>query len=227
MHDPVFRLHTCIRLAGIALVAFGLPCSVRAAKPPRSRPSTGSVLRLVAAPRNDSPSVEPRYDAAEDSPGALLESIDQQNRLVTDLLETEVEHALREARASMSANPEGVEQTLKLELSRVLGSPELSPETRARLRRQLEAALRESARVANTKDILDRQREDAQAAALDRQRIANELVRKEEKIEQLMDRFNSLMAEGRYVAADEIGEVEIARLAPNCRLRNRPVSRLT
>ena len=36
-----------------------------------------------------------------------------------------------------------------------------------------------------------------------------------------MDRFNSLMDEGRYVAADEIGEQELARLAPNCRSRNR------
>ena len=225
MRHLTSRRHAGIRLAGFLLAALSCPCAGRAAKPGGSRPTSGSALRLVAAPHIDRPSATPLFDSDEERPGALLETIEQRNRLVTDALETEVDHALREARAQMSVNPAGVEQTLKLELSRILAAPELLPETRAKLRRRLESALRESARVANTKDILDRQREEAQAAAVDRLRIANGLVRKETKIKQLMDRFNSLMDEGRYVAADELGEVEVAGLAPSCPSPNRAASR--
>ncbi len=79
----------------------------------------------------------------------------------------------------------------------------------------MEAALRESSRRATTQDILDQQREVARATALDQQRVLNNLVRKEEKIKQLMDRFDSLMDGGRYVAADQIGEIEVADVAPD------------
>ncbi len=115
----------------------------------------------------------------------------------------------------MADNPEEVRQSLKLVMERVVKTPELKAEVRAQLRRQLEAALREASRVEVTKDTLDRQREVAEAASLDRMRIGQALVRKEEKVKQLMDRFNSLMEEGRYVAADEIGEMEVAHLDPN------------
>jgi hypothetical protein len=86
---------------------------------------------------------------------------------------------------------------------------------RFQLREKLASAIREGARVAMTKDILDRQAEEARAAALDRLRIASALERKQEKIKQLMDRFDSLMDEGRYLAADEIGEMEVAALDPD------------
>jgi len=154
------------------------------------------------------------YDPINDGEGRLLENIEQHNRLMTDLIRTETENALREARALMSSNPGAVEDSLKLMLGRVLAAPELRAETRAQLRGQLEAALRETARRATENDIIRQQEEVARAAALDRLQIANDLMRREEKLVQLFDRFNSLMAEGRYLAADELGETEIARLAP-------------
>ena len=60
-----------------------------------------------------------------------------------------------------------------------------------------------------TKDILDQQLQQAKAGLIDRQRITDGLARDQEKLKQLMDRFNSLMDEGRYVAADEIGEQQV------------------
>ncbi len=166
------------------------------------------------APTDDLEPALPAYDDVNEGEGRLLENIEQHNRLMTDLIRTEVEGALRAARARMDSDPASVEDDLKLMLGRVVRSPELKAEVRAQLRGQLEEALRESARRAATHDILRQQQEVARAAALDRLRIANNLIRKEEKIKQLMDRFNSLMEEGRYLAADQIGEMEVAQLAP-------------
>jgi len=173
------------------------------------RPTNDASDRITAAP------VVAVAHTSDDTPGRLLESIEQHNQVVSEMLDTEVEHALRDARAHMSTDPLAVEGSLKLELSRILAAPELSAEARARLRMQLEATLRESAQVAHTKEILDRQEAVARAAGLDRLRIADDLNRREEKLVQLMDRFDSLMAEGRYIAADELGETEVARLAPD------------
>ena len=161
------------------------------------------------APADDLGPALPAYDDVNEGEGRLLENIEQHNRLMTDLIRTEVEDALRAARARMASDPASVKDDLKLLMGRVVRSPELKAEVRAQLRGQLEEALRESARRAATFDILRQQQEVARAAALDRLRIANNLIRKEEKIKQLMDRFNSLMDEGRYLAADQIGEMEV------------------
>ena len=45
--------------------------------------------------------------------------------------------------------------------------------------------------------------------------IAENLARNQEKLKQLVDRFESLMDEGRYMAADELGSTEIPEAGPN------------
>ncbi len=45
-------------------------------------------------------------------------------------------------------------------------------------------------------------------------RITQSLDRNQEKIKQLMDRFNSLMSEGRYLLAEEAAATEVAETAP-------------
>jgi len=146
--------------------------------------------------------------------GRLLETVEQHNRVVTQQVETDAVMAMRRARQIMRSDPAAVNEELKLLLGQVLRTPELRAEVRSTLRSKLEAALREASRVAATKDILDHQQQEAQAAALDRLRIGQNLDRKQEKLKQLMDRFDSLMDEGRYIAADEIGEREVGQLAP-------------
>jgi hypothetical protein len=161
------------------------------------------------------PSDSPLDSAIAPDDGALLDTIQQQRQLITQQIRAEVDHTLRDARAHMAENPQGMELELKVELERVMQAPELSSETRSQLHSRLEASLHEAARRGATKDILDRQRMEAEAAAVDQRRIVDALDRKEQRIEQLMDRFDSLMDEGRYMAADEIGEMEVARIAPD------------
>ncbi|MEX0977614.1 MAG: STN domain-containing protein, partial [Pirellulales bacterium] len=181
------------------------------AAPPKAVPLAAATL-AAAAP---SEPVPPPVGDVNDGEGRLLADVEQHNRLITELLRAQVENELRQARAQMSTNPQGTEQSLKLMFERVVRSPELKAEVRAQLRGQLEATLREAARRGATKDILDQQREEARGADRDRAQIAEGLMRDQEKVVQLMERFNSLMAEGRYVAADQIGEMEVARIAPN------------
>jgi hypothetical protein len=144
----------------------------------------------------------------------LLETIEQRNSILTQQVETETNAALQRARRNMKTDPASTISELKLVLGHVIRTPELPSEVRATLRAKLEGALRQASRVATTKDILDRQEQELRAGALDRLRIAQNLARKQDKIEQLMDRFDSLMEEGRYLAADELGALEVARAAP-------------
>ncbi len=210
-----------VRVVGLLLVACAPPVAVavRAASPPRNGRASRSLGTRTATQADDT--AESKFLAAnlpgdESAPeGLMLENIEQQDRLITQQIEADVQQALREARAAMADNPSAVEQGLKLVLARVVQAPELPSEVRAQLRGQLEASLRESAQVAAQKDILDQQQEEAQATALDRLRVANALQRKEEKVKQLMSRFNSLMEEGRDVAADQIGELEMHDVAPD------------
>ena len=185
------------------------------ATPPAVPPAPAGAVRVAAPAPGDVFVPDAGFDEINEGQGRLLENIEQHNRLMTDLVRTEVEQALRIARGQMESDPLGTQDELKLLLGRVLRTPELRAETRASLRGQLEAALREAARRGTTQDMRQAELDAQRAASLDRLRIANNLIRKEEKLKQLMDRFNSLMDEGRYVAADEIGSMEVARLAPD------------
>ncbi len=144
-----------------------------------------------------------------------MDSIEQERRLITAQVKAEVENSLRDARALMSSDPEAVEQNVKLVLERVDRVPELPAEVRAQLRNQLEATLKAATRRAATKDIVDVEIARERAAALDRLSIAQGLVRDQDKLEQLMDRFDSLMDEGRYTAADNLASYEVAEAAPD------------
>ncbi len=152
-------------------------------------------------------------DNPDDAEGQLLSDVESQNRIITQLVRAEVENALREARQGIERDPLAVERELKLMLARVIRTAELNAEVRAQLRGQLETALREARRRAATRDVIEQQIQQAKAADLDRQRIADALNRDQDRLKQLMDRFDSLMDEGRYNAADEIGEVEVPRVA--------------
>ncbi len=176
---------------------------------------TARAPRPTLEPANPVPDARDASDESSSSEGAFLQSIDNQRKVITDLVRTEVENELRIARGQMATDPTAVEQSLKLMMQRVMQTAELTAEVRAQLRGQLEIAMREASRRASTKEVIDQQVQESRAAALDRLRIADALTRNQEKLKQLMDRFDSLMDEGRYAAADEIGENEAQKIAPN------------
>jgi hypothetical protein len=92
-------------------------------------------------------------------------------------------------------------------------APELDADLRAQLRDQLESTIKEARRRATIHLEVERQAQAAISARNERQRLVQSIEREQEKIKQLMDRFDSLMDEGRYLLAEETA-IEVAGIAP-------------
>ena len=164
----------------------------------------------ISAPGQSAPA-----RASESDDHALLDATVAQNSLMSSVIKADVEKQLRDARTEMASDPAGVEKVLKMTLGRVLRAPELTSELRAQLRGMIAAALREADRRALEKEQRDIELEQARSAAEERLRITQSLDRDQEKIKQLMERFDSLMSEGRFLLAEEAAASEVQAMAPN------------
>jgi uncharacterized protein with von Willebrand factor type A (vWA) domain len=139
--------------------------------------------------------------------GALLDDVEQQKHLFSEMLRKEVENTVIDARRQMRDSPEQAAQQLKLTLQNVERATELNPATRAQLVDKLQTALRESQRAASIKDELDAEREESLAAARERQMLNARLARQQEKEKQLVERFMSLVDEKRFGEAEELAVI--------------------
>ena len=99
-------------------------------------------------------------------------------------------------------------------MEKVRQTAELNPDVRDQLADVLQAALREAAR---RKIEVEQTRQDQQenaAAAKERLLVDREPApQTEQKVKQLMERFNSLMDEGRYRLAEEAAAAEAVKMA--------------
>ncbi len=121
----------------------------------------------------------------------------------------------------MSTEPDAATQELKLTLEKVRQTAELNPDVRDQLVDVLQSALRQAAKRKIEVDAAHQQQLENAAAAQERLVVTENLLRNQQKVQQLMQRFNSLMNEGRYVLAEEAAAVEAKKLVPDS-----PVPRL-
>ncbi len=171
---------------------------------PQSQPSTASDdLNLVGT------------DANEPPPGTLAESFEHDRRIIAQMIQTEVQNAISHARSLMSTDPDSASQELKLTLEKVRQTPELNPEVRDQLVDVLQTGLRQAARQKVEVEHARQQRLENAAAGKEQQLIAENLIRNQQKVEQLMNRFNSLMQEGRYRLAEESAAAEAQAILPD------------
>ncbi len=100
---------------------------------------------------------KPAPDDATATPkeGALLDSVEQTQRVVQQKVMTETTVALNRARDQMIKDPSAVLEDLKLLLDRVLRVPELSSEQRADLRSQISALLEQASQRRFEKEAAD------------------------------------------------------------------------
>ena len=92
-------------------------------------------------------------------------------------------------------------------------APDLNPDVRNQLVDVIQAALR--GRDAEDRGEMRRQRQNQNVAEATERMLANEnLLRKQQKIDSLMQRFNSLMNEGRYKLAEESVAAEVLKELP-------------
>ncbi len=138
-----------------------------------------------------------------DENGRLLDSVEQRRRAREGLLRVEVRNGIASSRGLMSADPEGAVSDLKLLLETVRRADDVSADVRAQLGDQIESAVRAGLRQGLEKSRRDAELAENQAQARDRLRIANALERRESRIRQILDRYNALIDEGRFVEAEE------------------------
>ena len=153
-------------------------------------------------------------DLIGDDAGVFAEALGEQRRVIASVLRTEVQTTVNQARSQMGTNPDGAIQDLKLMQERVRQAPDLKPEVRDQLVSVIGGALREASRRRVEVEQRRQSWEENQAAAKERELITEDLLQRELKLKQLMDRFNSLMDEGRYALAEEQAASEAQQLAP-------------
>ncbi len=154
-------------------------------------------------------------DLIGEDAGAFAEALGQQRRVFGAILRTEVQTTVNQARSQMGTNPDVAIQNLKLMQERVRQAPDLKPEVRDQLVSVIGGALREASRRRVEVEQRRQLWEENQAAAQERLLITEDLLQNELKLKQLMDRFNSLMDEGRYSLAEEMAAAEAQELAPD------------
>lgn len=146
--------------------------------------------------------------------GEFLDQVEQERRVFVDMLRKEIQNTLIDARAKMSMNPTVAIQDLKLALESVQRVANLDADKRAELVSKLRSALKEANYQASLKDELDRQRQEELAASQAQKLINERLTRRIEREKQLMDRFNALVDERRYIEAEEVAQI-VEEIDPN------------
>jgi tetratricopeptide (TPR) repeat protein len=169
---------------------------------------TGRELRLV----NFQPAANPLPASGADQlpapqappAGDLLREVEEQQRVRQGAIQADVQNTLNQARSMMGTSPEQAANMLKLSMETVRQAPELTPELRMQLTNQLENALRNANNQIVVKADRDLRRQQIEAESQAQQQINRDLFVRQDKIKQLMERFDSLMDEGRYGDAGEV-----------------------
>ncbi|MEN6559008.1 MAG: hypothetical protein ABFC54_12610, partial [Thermoguttaceae bacterium] len=183
--------------------ALKAPVAAPAAVPAAKRAGDADDLNLVGP------------GAAEPPAGTMTEQFEHDRRVVAQMIQAQVRNTAEDARKLMSTDPDLAAQNLKLMLETVRRSEDLSPESRDQYAKTLETAIREASRRKIEVDHARQQRLEAMAAGKEQERIANDLLRNQMKVKQLMERFDSLMQEGRYRKADEEAAAEAQKTLPD------------
>jgi hypothetical protein len=153
-----------------------------------------------------------------EKPGFITD-VEKQRAVLSGKIRAEVENGLNAARRIMGDSPSIAEQDLKALLESIERSPDLDAEVRGQLRDQIENAIRQARQQALVVDEARARAEEARGQAEELQRINDQLTLDQLRLKQVMDRFDSLMAEGRYDLADQEVIPEVLRLA-----RDTPIS---
>jgi tetratricopeptide (TPR) repeat protein len=171
-----------------------------------AKPATGEPALDLQGPGAAPPAVVP-------GAGALVEQYQQRQNLLAQMVSSDVTQTINRARSIMAETPDAAINELKLQMENVRRVPELDEAVRTRLLGQLEAAIREAQRRQQIKEERDRERDINLAKARERTLLQESLLRREEKIRQIMDRFSALMDERKYAQAEE-GAMTLRQEAP-------------
>jgi hypothetical protein len=157
-----------------------------------------AVLRTGAdepAPESIAPPPEP-LAAPPASDGSELAEVEAMRRVRGQQLERETAVRIREARQLLATDPDRARDMLKESQLLIERSDDFDVGSRDRLLRQLEMRIRESIVRSREKVECDLAAERRAAIGRERMRLNTELQAREERIKQLVERYNALVEEG-------------------------------
>ncbi|MEO8272209.1 MAG: hypothetical protein ABI557_21035, partial [Aureliella sp.] len=180
------------------------------------------------------PPASPTFDAFQNAPtpslldetlnaGDLLGEQLARDRARSQAIEADVRESIREASERMRIDPSSASNVvlgLKLLLERIDNFTDTDPSLRAQMRSQVSTALQIAAynearfneRIGHSESI--------RAQADQATRLLLETSRQDEALKQLVEQFNYLMVEQRYLEASKDVAPEISRMTPGTALDN-------
>ena len=191
--------------ADVKVAAADAPKATPAKPAPQTPPpanASGDVNLVGPAPVEEPPA------------GAMAEGFAHERRVIAQLIEAEVRNTLNKARSLMSNDPDLAMQQLRLTLEKVRQTAELEPDVRDQFADSLQSALREASVRKDEVEQIRQQRLESRAAASERLLAAKKLEGSQMTVKELFERFNSLLAERSYAAADDIAK-RAERQMPN------------
>jgi hypothetical protein len=167
--------------------------------------SVATLLTLVAmscfaASVKAQPSALDSFVADE---GAFLDAFESRKRVTEEIVQAEIEHQLTRTRSMLDIDPDSAVAEIKMTLENLERTPDITAEVRAHLRDRLVTAIKEAQRRQIEKDEQDQMRAAREASGRERVRLISDAARREEKIKQIIARYNSLMDEWRFRDAED------------------------
>lgn len=143
----------------------------------------------------------------------FLKDVEEQRQVAAGKLRAEVEHGLAAARKGMASNPEQAHLDLKVLLEQIERAVAINPDLRRQLREQVASAARQARQQMTAVGERQAAAQQQAAAAAELNRLSSELTNSQERLTQVMARFNALMDERRYSTAVEEVVPEVEQLA--------------
>ena len=135
--------------------------------------------------------------------GQFLDEIENQRHITTQAIQTQVARQLNMARQMFDTQPDAAIADLKSMLEQVEAAPDLPAEVRIQIRNQVVTAIKEGRR--REREFTERQQLTAarRAQGKERQRMLESSFRIEEKLDQIIARYNHLLDEWRFREAEQ------------------------
>ncbi|NQU24828.1 MAG: VWA domain-containing protein [Candidatus Nealsonbacteria bacterium] len=189
-----------------------------------NNPQALAIRRVIAARQPAVATVVPPTEASPaelilegniPAPGDLIATYAGHRRVVELALRSKVQTAVNLARRKMASDPDVVIGNLKVTLQMVRQSRDVTADVRNQLIGVLQAALNAAGRQRTELDHHRQHRAERAAAAKERVLLHDGLLRKQQKVDQLMARFDSLLDEGRHRLAEEVVAAAAAEELPD------------
>jgi hypothetical protein len=173
---------------------------------PEEKPRELVLANFQAAPPAEPVPAPPAADRfAED--GSFADQVLTDRKVQEQYMRNMVRNSIDQARRLMSDDPEASISALKLLMEDVSRALDLDTEVRDQLQDQIEAAVRTAEGRLQEKIARDVSRQAYEAGQRDRQLALQQMQLREDKIDQLIARFDSLMDERRYADAAAVGVI--------------------